>query len=140
MTEPVKATLEEFRAFILKGNIIGLATAVVFGVAFNAVITSFITNIITPLLGIPGHVDVSSLALTINGSNITYGSFINAIINFIVIALVLFFLLIKPMAKLEAITKKEKPVTTKQCPYCFTDISINATRCPNCTSKLGRKK
>ncbi|MDE1845936.1 MAG: large conductance mechanosensitive channel protein MscL [Candidatus Micrarchaeota archaeon] len=128
---PVKipGALQDFKDFVSKGNVAGLAAAVVFGVAFNAIITSFITNIITPILGIPGHADVSSLAFTINGSTITYGLFINAIINFLVIAAVLFFFIIRPLSK-------GAPATTKACPYCYSTIPIKATRCPNCTSAV----
>jgi len=130
MTVKIPGILQEFKEFVSKGNVVSLAVAVVFGVAFNAIITSFITNIITPALGIPGHADVSSLVLVINGSTISYGLFINAIINFLVIAAVIFFLIVKPFSKPPA-----KP-TTKQCPYCYSEIDMKATRCPNCTSKI----
>ena len=128
--------LQDFKAFITKGNVIGLATAVVFGVAFNAVITSFITNIITPLIGIPGHINVANLAVTINGSTITYGAFINAVINFVVIAFVLFVFLIRPMSKLQERNKETEEASTKKCPYCQSEISKKATRCPFCTSSV----
>ncbi|HVA83027.1 MAG TPA: large conductance mechanosensitive channel protein MscL [Candidatus Aquilonibacter sp.] len=130
----IPGALSDFKDFVSKGNVAGLAAAVVFGVAFNAIITSFISNIITPILGIPGHADVSSLAFTINGSTITYGLFINAVINFIVIAAVLFFLIIRPLSG-----KKGAP-TNKTCRYCYSTIPIQAIRCPNCTSKLPNLK
>lgn len=130
-----KTVMTEFKDFISKGNVVGLATAVVFGVAFNAVVTSFITNIITPIIGIPGHINVANLAVVVNGSTITYGEFINAIINFVVIAFVLFFFIIKPLSRIESKLKSES-ISTKQCRYCFSTINIKATRCPNCTSKL----
>ncbi|MDE1762248.1 MAG: large conductance mechanosensitive channel protein MscL [Candidatus Micrarchaeota archaeon] len=127
--------IKEFEEFISKGNVVGLATAVVFGVAFNAVVTSFITNIITPIIGIPGHINVGNLYVTVNGSTITYGAFINAIINFIVISFVLFVFFIRPIAKMQEAEKK-KHVTTKKCPYCLSEIDAKATRCAFCTSKI----
>ena len=127
MPNPLIKVAKEFKDFISQGNVVSLATAVVFGVAFNAIITSFITNIITPILGVPGHINVANMALTVNGSTISYGLFINAVLNFIVIAAVLFFLVIRPLSK---------PPQTKDCPYCYSKLPIKATRCAFCTSKL----
>src|SRR5271157_4997922 len=90
----------DFKNFLMKGDVIDLAVAVVVGVAFNAVVTAFVTDIITPLIGIPGHVNFASLTYTINGSVFMVGLFINAIINFITIALVVFFFIVKPVAKM----------------------------------------
>jgi large conductance mechanosensitive channel len=129
---------DEFKNFIMKGDVINLAVAVIIGVAFNAVVTAFVTDIITPLVGIPGHVDFPSLTYTINGSVFLIGSFINAIINFITIALVVFFFIVKPISKMKEITSKKPSVspTTKQCPECLSTIPIGAKRCAFCTSKV----
>lgn len=130
--------LDEFKSFIMKGNVIDLAVAVVIGVAFNAVVTAFVTDVITPLIGIPGHVDFSSLTYTINGSVFMIGSFVNAVISFITIALVVFFFIVKPISKIkERTTVKEKgTAATKQCPECLSTVPAAAKRCAFCTSKL----
>jgi large conductance mechanosensitive channel len=130
---------EDFKNFIMKGNVIDLAVAVVVGVAFNAVVTAFVTDIITPLIGVPGHVNFAALTYTVNGSTFLVGSFVNALINFITIALVVFLFLVKPVSKLnERKAKREQaaPPTTKQCPECLSTIPLAATRCAFCTAKL----
>jgi large conductance mechanosensitive channel len=128
----------EFKDFIMKGDVIDLAVAVIIGLAFNAVVTAFVTDIVTPLIGIPGHVDFTSLTYTINGSTFLVGLFINAIINFITIALVVFFFIVKPISKMKEVTSKKAPVspTTKQCPECKSIIPKDARRCAFCTSKV----
>ncbi|MGA3020481.1 MAG: large conductance mechanosensitive channel protein MscL [Candidatus Micrarchaeales archaeon] len=129
---------KEFKDFIMKGDVIDLAVAVIIGLAFNAVVTAFVTDIITPLIGIPGHVDFTSLTYTINGSMFLVGPFINAIINFITIALVVFFFIVKPISKMKEVSSKKTAVspTTKQCPECLSTIPIGAKRCAFCTSKV----
>jgi large conductance mechanosensitive channel len=129
--------LKEFKAFIMRGNVIDLAVAVIIGGAFGKIVTSLVSDIIMPLIGlIIGGVDFSSLAFTVGSAKVTYGNFINNIIDFLIIALVI-FLMIKLIDNLK---KKPAPVlaepTTKECPYCFSTISIKATRCPDCTSEL----
>lgn len=126
----------DFREFLTKGNVVDLAVAVVIGVAFNAVITAFISDIITPLIGMAGHYDFASLSYTINGSTFQVGLFINALISFITLAVVVFVLLVRPMAKYTERQAAKKAPDTKQCAYCFTSIPVKATRCPNCTSEL----
>lgn len=128
----------EFKNFITKGNVIDLAVAVVIGVAFNAVITALVADIITPLIGIPGHVNFSAYTVAVNGSVFMVGAFVNAIISFITIALVVFFLIVKPVSKINerAAKKEQKAPTTKKCKYCLSEIPIAATRCAFCTSKL----
>jgi large conductance mechanosensitive channel len=128
----------EFKDFIMKGDVIDLAVAVIIGLAFNAVVTAFVTDIIMPLIGIPGRVDFASLTYTINSSVFSVGLFINAVINFITIALVVFFFIIKPISKIKERTSKKAPVspTTKQCPECLSTIPIGAKRCAFCTSKV----
>jgi len=128
----------ELKDFIMKGDVIDLAVAVVIGVAFNAVITAFIGDIITPLIGIPGHANFATLTYTINGSVFYLGLFINALISFITIALVIFFFIIKPVSKMKEMTSKKAVATptTKQCPQCLSVIPIGAKRCAFCTSQL----
>lgn len=132
--------IDEFKSFIMKGDVIDLAVAVVIGVAFNAVITAFVTDIITPLIGIPGHVNFSAYTYTINGSMFLVGAFVNAIISFITIALVVFFFIVKPVTKMkERMGPKDKAVatpTTKVCPECLSNIPIKAKRCAYCTSSV----
>ena len=131
--------LQEFREFISKGSVVDLAVAVVIGSAINAVVQSLVTNMITPLIGIPGHVDFQSLSFTVNGSAFGYGLFINSVISFLVIALVVFFLIVKPVNKMRersAARQPKKEPETKQCPECLSTIPIKATRCAYCTSKV----
>ena len=134
----MKKQLDEFRAFILRGNLIDLAVAVVIGLAFTAVITALVADLITPLISIPGKIDFSSWFFTINGSVFRIGSFFNALISFVIIAAVLFFLVVKPMNVLMARYKPtpEPPAETKECPYCLSSVPVKATRCAFCTSQL----
>jgi large conductance mechanosensitive channel len=127
--------LKEFKTFIMRGSVMDLAVGVIIGVAFGKIISSLVTDIIMPLIGlIIGGIDFSGLAFTLGSAKITYGNFIGNLIDFILIALVV-FLMIKGINNLQ---KKPAPAasTTKECPYCFTTIPIKATRCPNCTSEL----
>jgi large conductance mechanosensitive channel len=131
--------LDEFRAFILRGNVIDLAVAVVIGAAFTAVVTSLVANIITPLIAaVFGKPDFSSLKFTINGSTFNYGSFLNALISFLLIALVVFFLIVKPMNALMARMGRggEAETPSRECPYCMSSIPVNATKCAYCTSEV----
>ena len=131
--------LEDFKSFITKGNVIDLAVAVVIGVAFNAVVTAFVTDIVTPLIGVAGHVDFSAIKYTVNGSTFLVGTFLNAVISFATISLVVFLLIVKPMAKMKELSdKKTKPAEpeTKQCPECLSTIPLKAKRCAFCTSEL----
>lgn len=134
----MKKFLEEFKAFAMKGNVMDMAVGVIIGGAFQAIVTSLVGNIISPLLGIFGSVDFSTWSVTINGSEIKYGSFITAVINFIFMALVI-FLFVKFINRVKSLEHKDEPKaepTTKTCPYCRSEISIKATRCPHCTSML----
>ena len=129
--------INEFKKFIMQGNVMDLAVAVIIGGAFGKIVSSLVNDIIMPLIGlILGGIDFSSLAFTLGSAKVTYGNFINNIIDFIIIALVI-FLMIKALDNLK---KKPTPVVaepvTKECPHCFTIIPIKATRCPNCTSEL----
>jgi len=143
---------KEFKDWIAKGNLVDLAVAFVMGVAFGAVIRSFIFDIIMPVVGkLVGNVDFSNLFVALDGGTyasakaareagaaaIYYGEFLNNVINFLIIALVM-FLLVRAVMKLRRPAPAAAP-TTKECPYCFTSIPIAAKRCPNCTSSLGEK-
>ncbi len=135
----MKAFMKEFKEFISKGNVMDLAVGVIIGGAFQAIVGSLVNDIIMPLLGIiTGGLDFSHLAITVGEAQILYGSFISAIINFLLMALVL-FLVIKALNKAKSLTAKPeepKAPTTKKCPYCQSDIPVAATRCPHCTSEL----
>ncbi len=130
----------EFKDFIMKGNAIDLAIGVVVGVAFNAVVTALVSDIITPLIGIPGHVNFSAYTYTVNGSVFMVGAFVNALISFITIAIVVFFFVVKPISKMKeasaAKNKKEEKATTKKCQECLSEIPIAARRCAFCTSEV----
>ena len=135
----MKAFMKEFKEFISKGNVMDLAVGVIIGGAFQAIVGSLVNDIIMPLLGIiTGGLDFSHLAITVGEAQILYGSFISAIINFLLMALVL-FLVIKALNKAKSLAAKPeepKAPTTKKCPYCQSEIPIAATRCPHCTSEL----
>jgi large conductance mechanosensitive channel len=130
--------VDGFKAFILRGNVIDLAVAVVIGAAFTQIVNSMVENIITPIIGaIGGHPDFADLTFTINNSVFRYGAFINALISFLIIALVVYFLIVKPMNMLVArATPEAEGATPALCPECLQEISLEAIRCPNCTSWL----
>jgi large conductance mechanosensitive channel len=131
--------LKDFKEFLLRGNLVALAVAVVIGVAFGAVITSLVENIITPLIAaIGGQPDFSGLTFEINSSTFHYGLFINALISFIIIAAVIFFLVIRPVNALVERSRRGEPEdpTLKKCPECQMEIPAEATRCPFCTSSV----
>lgn len=145
--------LKEFKEFISRGSVIDLAVGVIVGGAFSKIVSSLVDDIIMPLIGlILGGADISNYFLTLDGGKYTtlaeaqeagaatlnYGVFITQIIDFLIIAFVI-FLMVKAVNKARALTKKpevEAAPTTKECPYCKSTIDINATRCPNCTSNL----
>ena len=133
----MKNFFNEFKKFIMRGNVIDLAVGVIIGAAFQAIVTSLTTDIISPVLGIFGGIDFSDLVWEINGVKIMYGNFITAVINFLIMAFVI-FLLVKLINKIMAIGKKpvEEKKTTKICPFCCSEISIKATKCPHCTSDV----
>lgn len=132
--------LKEFKQFIMKGNVVDLAVGVVIGVAFGAVVTSLVNDLVTPLIGaIGGQPDFSALSFTINGSKFMYGSFINALVSFVMIAAVIFFFIVKPLNKLQERAAKNKiptDPTEKKCPDCLSEIPKAAKRCKYCTSKV----
>ena len=134
----MKAFMKEFKEFISRGNVMDMAVGIIIGGAFTAIVTSLVEDIITPIIGMIGGFDFSGLVITVNNSPIAVGKFINAIINFLLIAIVLFSI-IKAVNKAASIAKKpeeEAAPTTKVCPFCKSEIPIEATRCPHCTSQL----
>jgi large conductance mechanosensitive channel len=141
--------LKEFKQFVMRGNVVDLAVGVIIGAAFGRIVTSLVSDIIMPPIGLAlGHVDFSSLFLNISGTSyptlaaakaanaatINYGIFINTVIDFLIVAFVI-FLMISQINRWQTPAPAAAP-STKDCPYCFSAIPIKATRCPNCTSQL----
>ncbi len=135
----MKKFLQEFKAFAMRGNVLDLAVGVIIGGAFQKIVTSLVGDLLTPLLGLFGTKDLSALVLKIGEAELKYGAFLTAVIDFVIMAFIIFVIvkLINQLGKLEK--KKEeapKEPTTKECPYCKSEIAIEATRCPHCTSEL----
>jgi large conductance mechanosensitive channel len=131
--------LREFRAFILRGNLVDLAVAVVIGTAFTAVVNAFVKDIVTPLIAaVGGKPNFGGLAFTINGSRFAYGDFLNALLTFLIVAAVMFFLVIKPVNLLldDLRTEPEVESPTRACPECLSQIPRAAARCAFCTSEV----
>lgn len=127
-----------FREFIMRGNVVDLAVAVVIGAAFGAVVKAFVDNIITPIIAaIFGKPDFAALKFTVNGSVFQYGLFINALVSFLLVALAVYYIVIVPMNKMNELRARgqapEDP-TTKQCPECLSEIPVAARKCAFCTS------
>lgn len=146
--EKDKGFIAEFKKFIMRGNVMDMAVGVIVGGAFTSIVTSLNQDILTPILGIFGGIDFSNLFVKLgSGENapvLTYGNFLTAVVNFLITALVI-FCLVRGLNKLnEKLVKKEEPKkmapTTKKCPYCKSEIAIDATRCPNCTSMLEQEE
>lgn len=151
--------LKDFKVFILKGNVVDMAVGIIIGVAFGAIVASAVKDVIMPPIGLAlGKIDFANLAIILKqGSTpgpypslaaaqdtgavtVNYGLFINTIINFLIIAAVVFLFIVRPVAKMQApktVAAPSEP-TTKECPFCCTNIPIKATRCPNCTSPLAK--
>lgn len=136
--------VKEFKEFMNRGNVVDMAVGVVIGAAFKAIIDSVVADLISPLIGMIVGQDFSSLSVTVNGSEFTYGNLIMAIVNFIIVAFIL-FLFVKGVNKMRAAAearkkKAEEEVaaapTTKICPYCKSEIPIDATKCSHCTSDV----
>jgi len=153
--------LKDFKAFILRGNVVDMAVGIIIGAAFGAIITSLVANVIMPPIGLAlGKVDFANLLVVLKQGTpvgpyhsladaqaagavtINYGTFINTVISFIIVAAVVFFLIVRPIAKMNERQKAAQAAaapaaaTTKECPFCGTQIPVKATRCPNCTSQL----
>ena len=144
--------LKDFKAFVMKGNVLDLAVAVIIGAAFGAIVTSLVNDIVMPPIGmLLGHIDFKELFISLNSQNyatlaaakaagapvIAYGQFLNTVINFLIVAFVI-FLVVRTAAKMQRPAGAEAPAapTTRDCPFCFEPISIKASRCPRCTSQL----
>jgi len=150
--------LKDLKAFIMRGNVIDMAVGIIIGIAFGLVVNSLVKDIIMPPIGLAlGNVDFTNLFVVLRENplspgpylsladaqaagavTINYGTFINTVVNLVIIAAVVFFLIVRPVARMQARKKAGEPAapTTKECPYCFTSIPIKASRCPNCTSEL----
>ncbi len=149
--------LKDFKAFILRGNVVDMAVGIIIGAAFGTIVSSLVKDVIMPPIGLAlSKIDFSNLAIVLKQGTppapyeslavaqaagavtLNYGTFINTIITFLIIALVVFFFIVRPIARMQAPKKAVAPPesTTKDCPYCATAIPIKATRCPNCTSVL----
>ncbi|MBV8985583.1 MAG: large conductance mechanosensitive channel protein MscL [Acidimicrobiia bacterium] len=130
--------LKDFKAFVLRGNVVDLAIAVVIGAAFGAVVTALVKDLLTPLIGIPGKADFSTLTFTINGSVFRYGDFINVVIAFVTIAAAVFFFVVRPINMLMERRRTEPDVEseTRECPECLSNIPRAASRCAFCTAKV----
>ncbi len=131
--------LKEFRQFLLRGNVVDLAVAVVIGAAFGALVTSMVEDLITPIIAaIIGKPDFSDLTFTINDSVFRYGSFLNALIAFLTIATAVFFFVVVPVNELMRRMRSEPPIdeATRQCPECLSEVPREAHRCAFCTSEL----
>lgn len=143
----MKKFLQEFKEFISKGNVMDLAVGVIIGGAFSSIVTSLTDNIIKPLINCIGGAEVQGKIHLVGENYIDYGAFISAIINFLIMALII-FVMVKIVNKAVALGKKlesksdekEEAPTTKICPFCKTEINIDAVRCPNCTSVLNSEE
>lgn len=151
ISKKTKGTLKEFKEFATKGNLIDMAVGVVIGSAFSKIVTSLVNDIIMPLISLATQgIDFSQLFLSLDGNHyqtleeatnagaatLTYGNFITAVIDFLIIAFSIFIVTKKIFVSRKKVEEKPKPATTKVCPFCKTEIHKDATRCPNCTSEL----
>jgi len=131
--------LQDFKKFALKGNVVDLAVGVVIGAAFGKIVTSLVTDIITPMIGIIlNGINITDLAFTIGMATIRYGAFLQSIIDFLIISLSI-YIAIKQIVRIRkalGLEEEASPITTKECPACFTKIPLKATRCPHRTSAL----
>lgn len=130
--------LKEFKDFIMRGSVVDLAVGIVIGSAFTALVNSFVKNLLTPLVAIPGKTNFSSLHVTVNKSTFFYGTFLNDLISFLLIAAALFFVVVKPVNALNSRRRsgKEPGPGTRDCPECRSEISTLATRCAYCTCEV----
>ena len=130
--------MKDFKSFILRGNVVDLAIGIVIGAAFGTVVSSFVKHLLTPLVSIPGKVNFSDLHFTVRHSTFLYGSFLNDLISFIIIAAAVFFFVVRPVNALMARRRTEPDVEsdTRDCPECLSSIPKAATRCAFCTAKV----
>jgi large conductance mechanosensitive channel len=128
--------LTDFKKFLLRGNVVDLAVAVVVGTAFAAVVSALVRDLLTPIIGVIfGKADFETLSFTINGSRFFYGDFLNFLITFVSVAAAVFFFVVTPVTALMARRAKEDP-DTRECPECTSAIPIRAMRCPMCTAQI----
>lgn len=134
----MKGFFKEFKEFALRGNVMDLAVGVIIGAAFQAIVSSLVEDIISPLIGLVANTDLSYLSATVGDVEIRYGAFVTAIINFVIMVFVI-FMLVKGINKISQIGKKpvDAVQATKKCKFCDSEISIKAVKCPHCTSELG---
>jgi large conductance mechanosensitive channel len=126
-----------FRAFLLRGNLVDLAVAVVVGVAFNAVIQSLVSDFITPLIAaFGGQPNFAALTFTVNKSTFHYGAFLNELISFVIVAAVVYFIVVAPVDRVLSLASRKKAATERACPECLNQIAIAATRCMYCTATV----
>lgn len=132
--------LKDFKAFILRGNVVDLAIAVVIGAAFGTVVETFVSGILTPLIAIPGDTNFGDLSFEIGGGTFAYGAVLDALIAFLLIAFAVFFFVVKPVNALMAKRKTEPDVqsTTKECDFCLSNVPVGAIVCPFCTRDIDR--
>jgi len=131
--------VKDFKQFLLRGNLVDMAVGIVIGLAFAAVVTALVKDLVTPLIAaIGGNPDFSALKFSLNKSTFLYGDFVNALIAFVVIAAVVFFLVVRPVNALLARRKTEPPVdeTVRPCPFCLSEIPVAASRCAFCTQEV----
>lgn len=127
--------LKEFKEFAMRGNVLDLAVAVIIGGAIGKIITSLVNDVLMPLIGLVlGGINFSELAFTVGAAVIKWGTFVQAILDFVIVAFVI-FMIVRAMNRMQKPAPAAAP-TTKDCPYCFSTIPLKATRCPNCTSEL----
>jgi large conductance mechanosensitive channel len=127
--------LKEFKAFIMRGNVLDLAAAVIIAVAFGKIVASLVNDIIMPIVGLVlGGINFSELSITVGSAEIKWGAFVQTTVEFLIVAFVI-FLIVRTANSLKKAPAPADP-TTKECPHCFSTISIKATRCPQCTSEL----
>lgn len=137
----MKKFIEEFKVFIARGNVMDMAVGIIIGGAFTSIVTSLVEDIINPLLGLFGGMNFDRLHVKLLGEvTLNYGKFITAVVNFLIMAFIVFLIMKLVNGMGDRLTKKEieeeDVPTTKKCPFCKSEIAIDATRCPNCTSKL----
>ena len=132
----IKKFFEEFKAFAMRGNVLDMAVGVVIGSAFTAIVNSLVNDIINPIIGLFFNADFSDVGIHIGDVTIGVGSFLNAVINFLIVAFVLFVVIKTVNALHKKPEEAPKEPTTKICPYCQSEIAIKAVRCPHCTTKL----
>lgn len=136
----MKQFINEFKAFISRGNVMDMAIGIIIGSAFTSIVSSFVSDIINPILGIFGGMNFDQLSVKLfGGATLYYGRFLTAVINFLIMALVLFCMVkVVNTATSKLSKKKEESPKTKKCPYCYSVIDIKATRCPHCTSVIDK--